>query len=418
MISLFDKDRWQEIWMTITQNKTRSVLTAFGVFWGIFMLVLLQGAGSALNKGVMSSFDGFATNTCFIMPQPTKEAFGGFQKGRVWNITNADIEVLRHRVPGLAHISPILVMWTSKDNVYYGDKRGNYNVNGCMPEFEYIQQSDFLFGRFINDIDVAEKRKVCVIGKEVHETLFGKEVNPVGKSIKVDGIYYQIVGVSAKKGEVNINGDSDRGIMLPFTTMQQTYNMGNNVQMIGAVADPDKKVTEVQLAMEEVLRQQHQLSPTDDEAIESINFEEEFAIFQNLRLGVMALIWIVGIGTLLAGAIGVSNIMLVTVKERTREIGIRRALGATPTSIISQILSESVLLTLLAGVMGMMLGISILSVVGMALESAESPFKDPQISFSMAVGALTILLVIGTLAGFIPAQRAMNIKPIEAIREE
>ena len=417
-MSVFDIDRWQEIWITITSNKSRSFLTAFGVFWGIFMLVLMVGAGNALKTGIFSQIEGFATNSVFFMAERTTEPYKGFRKGRVWNMTNSDLPIIRNRVDDLQYMSPVLFGGGNGDkNVVRGDKGGSYLVKGCYPEYDLIEKSKMIYGRYVNDIDIAEKRKVCVIGERVYEVLFHGE-NPVGKQIRVNGIYFQVIGVARSTSGVSIGGETAETVVLPFTTMQQAFNQGNIIHFLAATAKSGVAVRSIQDKITEVLKQQHQISPDDKEAVFSMNIEEQFKMFHNLEIGISLLIWVVGIGTLLAGAVGVSNIMLVTVRERTKEIGIRRALGATPNNIIGQILSESVVLTVLAGIGGIVLGVGLLSAVGVVLSQGDQFFKDPQISFTMAVGSLIILIVIGMLAGLIPAQRAMMIKPVEAIAEE
>jgi putative ABC transport system permease protein len=273
-------------------------------------------------------------------------------------------------------------------------------------------------GRYINTIDIAEKRKVCVIGERVYEVMFPHGEDPMGKNIQVNGIYFSVVGVTRSNANINIGGDAQETVVLPFTTMQQAFNMGDRVHFLAITARPGIRVTELEEKVQAVLKQAHDIAPHDKSAVGGMNLEEQFTMFLYLGIGIASLIWIVGTGTLLAGAVGVSNIMLVTVKERTREIGIRRALGATPSNIVGQILTESVVLTVLAGVSGLMMGVGLLSLAGKLMEQSDGMFKDPQISFGVGVGALIILVVIGTLAGFIPANRAMKIKPIEAIREE
>lgn len=275
-----------------------------------------------------------------------------------------------------------------------------------------------VYGRYINDIDVAEKRKVCVIGERVYEVLFPTKENPLGKNIQVNGIYFQVIGVARHTSDINIGGDAKETVILPFSTMQQAFNQGDIVHFMAVTAKPGIKVKVVETRIREELRKLHTISPEDKTAVGGFNIEDQFTMFLYLGIGIASLIWIVGLGTLLAGAIGVSNIMLVTVRERTKEIGIRRALGATPRNIISQIMSESIILTLIAGIGGLMFGVGLLQVVGILLSQGDQFFKDPQISFAVAIGALFILLFIGTLAGFLPANRAMSIKPIEAIREE
>ena len=417
-LALFDLDRWQEIWHTITHNKMRSFLTAFGVGWGMFMLVVMVGSGVALQRGITKGIEGFATNSCFIWEEQTSEPYKGFKKGRSWYMENSDIPVIINKVPELQYLAPVLFGGNSGNNVFRKDKAGSFSVKGNYPEYNLIDESKMVYGRFINDVDISEKRKVCVIGERVYEVLFPEKDNPLGKSIKVNGIYFQVIGVARHTSDINIGGNPQETVVLPFSTMQQVYNMGNRVHFFAATAKPGIPVKVIEDKIHDILKAQHNIAPNDEKAVGGFNIEEEFKMFMYLSIGIASLIWIVGLGTMLAGAIGVSNIMLVTVKERTKEIGIRRALGATPRNIISQILTESIVLTCLAGVTGLMIGVGLLALIGKLLENGDQFFKDPQISFTVAMGAFLILIVIGTLAGFLPANRAMNVKPIEAIREE
>lgn len=418
-LSFLDLDRWQEIWFTITHNKSRSFLTAFGVFWGMFMLVVMVGAGVALQRGMSSQIEGFATNSCFVWAEQTSEPYKGLKKGRTWNMENGDIPVIMNSIPEIQYLAPVLFGGGGgTNNVTRNDKAGSYGIKGNYPSYNLIDESKMIYGRYINDIDIVEKRKVCVIGERVYEVLFPKDENPLGKNIQVNGIYFQVIGVARHTSHINIGGNAEESVVLPFSTMQQAFNQGNVVHFMAITAKPGIKVKVIEDKVREVLKSQHSISPNDTKAVGGFNIEDQFNMFLYLGIGIATLIWVVGLGTLFAGAVGVSNIMLVTVRERTKEIGIRRALGATPTDIIRQILTESVVLTLIAGISGLMFGVGLLSLVGMVLSSGDQFFKDPQISFSVAIGAFFILLVIGTLAGFIPANRAMNIKPIEAIREE
>lgn len=415
---MFDLDHFKEIWITITHNKSRSVLTAFGVFWGMFMLVVMVGAGVALQRGMSKTIEGFATNSCFVWSEPTSEPYKGFRKDRNWNMDNEDIALLRNNVPEIQYIAPVLFGGNSTNNVIRKDKSGSYNVKGNFPSYNLIDNQNLPMGRYINDIDILEKRKVCVIGDRIYNEMFPNKENPIGQNIQIKGIYFQVIGVTQKKSDVNIGGDSDQTVVVPFTTMQQAFNMPNQIHFLALTAQPGVPVKVIEEKVRQVLKSKHQISPEDKTAVGGMNIEDQFTMFLYLGIGIASLIWIVGLGTLMAGGIGVSNIMLVTVKERTREIGIRRALGATPNTIISQIISESIVLTLIAGITGLLFGVGILSAVGVALSQSDGFFKDPQISFSVAIGALFVLVVIGVLAGLIPANRAVRIKAIEAIREE
>jgi putative ABC transport system permease protein len=418
MRKLFDIDRFQEIWITITHNKSRSVMTAFGVFWGIFMLVVMVGAGVALERGMNSQIEGFATNSCFIWSEPTSEPYKGFRKGRTWDMENSDLALLVNHVPEIQYIAPVIFGGNSSNNVIRNDVAGSFNVKGNFPSYNQIDNQKIIYGRYINDIDILEKRKVCVIGERVYEVLFPEKGNPVGKNIQVKGIYFQVVGVTRSSSHINIGGNSQETVVLPFSTMQQAFNMNNVIHFLAITAQPGVPVKIVEEKVKKTLKEAHDIAPEDKTGVGGMNIEDQFTMFLYLGIGIGVLIWFVGIGTLLAGAVGVSNIMLVTVKERTREIGIRRALGATPVDIVRQILTESVVLTLIAGTAGLMFGVGLLSLISKALENSDQFFRDPQISFSVGIGSVLILVIIGALAGFIPANRAMKIKPIEAIREE
>jgi len=382
-------------------------------------LVVMVGAGVALQRGMSSQIEGFATNSCFVYADQTSEPYKGFKKGRTWNMENEDIPLILNKVPEIQYLAPVLFgSGGSTNNVTRNDKAGSYNIKGSYPSYNEIDASKMVYGRYLNDIDIVEKRKVCVIGERVYEVLFPKAENPLGKNIKVNGIYFQVVGVARHTSSINIGGNAEESVVLPFSTMQQAFNQGKIIHFMAITTKPGIKVKVVEDKVHKVLAEKHSISPLDKKAVGGFNMEDEFNMFLYLGIGIATLIWVVGLGTLFAGAVGVSNIMLVTVRERTKEIGIRRALGATPRDIIVQILSESIVLTLIAGIAGLMFGVGLLSLVGMALSHGDQFFKDPQISFTVAIGAMFILLIIGTLAGFIPANRAMNIKPIEAIREE
>ena len=416
---MFDLDRWHEIWITITHNKSRSFLTAFGVFWGMFMLVVMIGAGNGLSNGINSQIEGFASNSAFFNAEQTTIPYKGFQKGRSWNMLNSDMPIIEEKVPELEYLSPVLFAGGAGDNVIRNEKSGSYQVKGTYPVYDKIERSIMVYGRYINDIDIVEKRKVCILGTRIYEVLFNKGENPLGKQVKVNGIYFTVIGVAQKTSNASIGGSPEETVVLPFTSMQQAFNQGNIIHFLAATAKPGVKVRVIQDKIVQTLKEIHNISPDDKDAVFNMNIEEQFNMFNNLGIGIAMLIWIVGMGTLMAGAVGVSNIMLVTVRERTKEIGIRRALGATPRNIIGQILSESIVLTVLAGIGGIVLGVGVLTATDILMSQSEDQFlKDPQISFYIGMVALIILVVICTFAGFIPAQRAMMIKPIEAISEE
>ncbi|MDR0688464.1 MAG: ABC transporter permease [Prevotellaceae bacterium] len=420
-MTLFDIDLWHEIWITITRNKIRSLLTGFGVFWGIFMLVIMLGSGKALETGILSNVEGFATNTAFFFTDRTGKPFKGFRKGRSWDMHNSDVEVIRRVVKNVRYISPILFGGRAEGNVVYNDRASSYSVRGVYPDYANIEQQRYAFGRFINEVDVLHKRKVCVIGTRVYEEFFKKGENPLGQQIRVRGIYFQVVGVTDGVSGVQIGGRSSETVSIPFSTFQQAYNQGDRLHFLAITAKDGVGIEQVEQEVKAILRAQNKIAPDDEQATSSFNVSRVFNMFNALFLGVRALVWFVGIGTLLAGIVGVSNIMVVTVRERTREIGVRRALGAKPSKIVVQIMTESLLLTSLAGLLGLSAGVGVLSAVDTLLSANPDPdrfFVNPRIEFGSAITASVALLLSGMMAGVIPTWRALKVKAIDAIREE
>lgn len=411
-----DIDTYREILDTLTRNKTRSLLTGFGVFWGVFMLVGLIGGGAGLKEKLSKQFEGFATNAGFVFAQSTTKAYDGFRKGRSWTMDYQDIERLRAQVPELDIITPNLSRWGC--NAVHGDKKFSCNVKGLLPDYAKVETPRLRYGRFLNDMDIAQRRKVCVIGKKVYKNLFPQGGDPCGQLVRIDSTYYNVVGVDYNEGNVSINGNADESICIPMSLMQQAYHMGNNVDMICLTGKQGVTMSEVAPRIREVVARAHHIDPTDERAVTVFNTEILFGMMDNMFRGVNLLIWLVGIGTLLAGAIGVSNIMMVTVKERTTEIGIRRAIGATPRNILSQIISESILLTAVAGMSGILFAVIILQMVELGNTTDGIVEAHFQVSFWTALGAVALLSFLGVLAGLAPAGRAMAIKPVDAMREE
>ncbi len=421
---MFDLDLWKEIISALKKNRMRSFMTAFGVFWGIFMLIVMSGTGRALENGVMDGIKAFASNSAFFWTEPTSKPYDGFQRGRRWNYKNTDIEYIRAHISDVEYLSPRLFGANTRDgdNTIRGKKTGAFNIFGDYPDFFKIDPWSPIKGRLINEIDIRQNRKVCNIGERVLEVMFDEEEDPIGEYIKINGVYFQVVGVVHAETRVNIGGGrKEETIIIPFTTMQKTYNHGDVVHFFSVTSDPGVPVSKVEARLKELLKERHHIAPDDLQAIGSFNIEVEWKKYTGLFTGIQILTWIVGIGTLLAGVIGVSNIMLVIIKERTQEIGIQRAIGATPGTIIKHIVAESVFLTVMAGYIGLALGVGLLELLNMALESGaqdEVFFRNPEISFTMAVAALAVLVLSGIVAGLIPARRAVSIKPIDAIRDE
>ena len=414
-----DIDSYREILDTLTRNKSRSFLTGFGVFWGVFMLVVLIGGGQGLKEMLQRNFDGFAQNTVIVWSQQTSKAYKGFRKGRWWSMDYKDITRLHQRVPELDVVAPVLFApWGKTNTAYYKDQKTTPRVQGCTPEYAQVISPKLYYGRYINEMDMKEHRKVCVIGKKIYKDLFRDGGDPCGKSIRIDSTYYEVIGVDYASSNININGRSDQKITLPLTLMQQTYNRGNEVDMMVATGHEGVVMSSITDRMREAVTIAHYVDPTDEQAAMVFNTEVLFQMLDNLFRGVNFLVWLVGLGTLLAGAIGVSNIMMVTVRERTTEIGIRRAIGATPKMILSQIISESILLTLVAGMSGILFGVLILHMLELGNTEDGILTTHFQIGFWTAISAALMVSAMGVLAGLAPAGRAMTIKPVDAMRDE
>ncbi|MBQ6578378.1 MAG: ABC transporter permease [Bacteroidales bacterium] len=415
-VKYFDVDRFREIYETLIRNKSRSILTGFGVFWGIFMLLFMMGGGQGVKDLIQVELQGFATNSGFIVPMETSLPYQGFRSGRTWTVTMDDIERLKRGIPEIATVTGNLSVWGG--SATYEEKTSSCQGRGVSPDYADIEQPLLKYGRYINSVDLLQERKVCVIGKRVYRDLFEDGEDPCGKFIQMQGMYFQVVGVDFSSGNISINGSVDESVTIPMSVLQRLYNRGKEVDLICIVAKPGCKIKDILTKAKPILAKEHFFSPDDPKAMYSVNLEELFSIMDNLFKGVSLLIWIVGFGTLLAASIGVSNIMMVTVKERTTEIGIRRAIGATPSMILSQIMLESVILTIVSGMMGILLSVGALSIAeNVASASAGVPIGF-QLKFSTAMLALIILMILGLLAGLAPALRAMDIKPVDAMREE
>lgn len=411
-----DLDSYKEILDTITRNKMRSFLTGFGVFWGVFMLLLLTGGGSGLKEMFNAMFNGFATNSAIIIPSATSKSYKGFNKGRVYSLTYKDISRLRESVPQLDAITPVLYAQSS-GTIAYNDRKANGSVQGTTPDYSKVSPPKIYYGRFINAVDIKEQRKVCVIGKKIYQNLFGTG-NPCGKRIKIDSYFYEVVGVDFCATGASLGGNPSETVILPITLMQKVYNRGNSVDIIALTARGNTQMTSLIPNIRNVIAQSHTFDVNDEEALMILNTEVMFSIMDNLFKGINMLIWLIGLGTLMAGAVGVSNIMMVTVRERTTEIGIRRAIGATPRNILTQIISESIVLTIVAGMSGIIFAVAILEMVELGMTTDGILAAHFQVNFWTAIVAALIISTLGVLAGLAPAWRAMSIKPVDAMRDE
>ena len=410
-------DGLQEILYTLRMNKLRTVLTAFGVFWGIFMLILLLGAGRGMQNGVYEDFGSDVLDFIVVYTESTSVAYKGMGLGRHIQLTNDDLVAIKQQIPNVRFIAPQRAQ--NGVSISYGQKSASFAVFGVPDEYFDIKESiPFNLGRKPNIFDDRELRKVTVIGSVVAERLFGKDVDPIAKDIRVNGVVMKIVGVFYDKS--NRGRDSER-IYIPETTHQKIFGNSNGLDSIWLRPKLGQDGFALEKQVIELLQRRHSVSPEDKRAIRSFNMAEPAKMVNGLFFGINAIIWFVGLGTLTAGVVGVSNIMIITVKERTREIGIRKALGATPFSIVGTLLFESILVTSIAGYAGLVMGVGLIELISFGLNSvgAQLPFfKNPEINFQVAITAIVLLIVVGALAGLVPALRAAKIMPIEAMRAE
>ena len=415
---MFDLDRWKEIWETIARNRKRSIMTGLGVFWGIFMFTVLMGFGMWLGRTATASLGGYSTNTSYFFTDQTSIPYKGMPSGRWWDFDTRDLEAIRRQVPEIKYAAAM--NWGGRQNVSYNDRKGEYYLMGYTHDFQQINPQPLKFGRFINRPDMDGKRKVCVIGEQIWKELFPGGENPVGENIKMNDLYLTVVGVMERGStSINIGSNPETTIAVPNPLVQQLWNEGTSVDMIAVTAEDGASIEKVEEQCKRIIAANHIISPDDKKAISGFNLGEEFEKLNGLLGGIGLLTWIVGLGTLLAGIVGVSNIMLVIVRERTQEIGVRRAIGARPWSIISQILSESFLLTFIAGILGLAAGVGLLSVSEKLIAAGMDGGMQPlQITFGLGITATLIIIAGSLLAGNIPASRAMKIKAVDAIREE
>ncbi|MBN2612529.1 MAG: ABC transporter permease [Bacteroidales bacterium] len=421
---MFDRDRWQEIYSTLKSNKLRTFMTAFGVFWGIFMLIVMMGSGNGLSNAIFDGFQDFATNSAFIWTRTTSMPYKGLPRGRRWLFDNDDMKALKDNIPEIDLLAPRVQPWSGDggNNVVRGIKTASYTIYGDYPDFFRIDPVDMIAGREINDIDIAENRKVAVIGNRVRDEMFKPGEDPIGEYLRIKGVYFQVVGVFEPKNKnMNFGGEKDQTIILPFTSLQIAYNLGDQVHYFAVTAKKGHSVAKLEESCKQLIAERNKIHPDDKQAFGGFNLDTEFRKMSGLFTGIRILIWIVGTGTLLAGVIGVSNIMLIVIKERTKEIGIQRSIGATPWRIINQIISESVVLTAVSGMFGMAIGVFLLELINRQIQNSSSEaemFKNPGVDFNVGVTALIILIIAGIFAGFIPAYKAVKVKPVEALRAD
>lgn len=419
---MFNRDRWKEILEVLTKNWFRTVLTAFGVFWGILILIILLAAGKGLENGIRADFGDIATNTMFMWTRSTTKAYKGLPRGRRFNYKIQDVALIREQVPELRYISPRnqLGGFRGANNVIRGIKTGAFNVYGDYPEIINQDPMKITSGRFLNQLDIEQKRKIAVIGEGVRSSLYDQGEDPLGTYIKIQGVNFLVVGTYKKRSTDGDGEEVQKEIYIPFTAFSQAFNRADNVGWMAITANDGTSITRLKERIVGVVKEKHKIHPDDMRAIGYFDLYEEYNKVESLFGAMRVIAYFVGILVLLSGIIGVSNIMLIVVKERTKEIGIRRALGEDPWSIKKQILLESIFLTLISGMAGIVMGALFIYGINAILEMSGpvDMFLNPSVSLGVVSGALVILMTSGLLAGFIPAQSAIKVKPIDALRTE
>jgi len=413
---MFDLDKWQEVWATLTRHKLRTFLTALGVIWGVLMMMLTIGFARGFRDGMTRDLSMAATNSVYVWSERTTKPYLGLQPGRKIQLTDEDIAAVA-RVPGIEYLAPRAQMGGYRDssNISRGAKTGNFALFGDAPEIRHVRPMEMLAGRFIDPLDLVEKRKVAVIGTNVYDILFEPGEDPIGQYILARGVHFQVVGLFEPRGEGE-NAERRRNtVMIPFTTFQTAFNYRNKVEFFVLTVQPERPAEEVESEVRQVLAKRHKIHPDDREGLGSFNWAKEFRRFQMVFLAIEAFAWIASIFTLLAGALGVSNILLVAVAERRVEIGIRKALGATSGVIVRMVVQESLALTAAAGYVGMLGGVVLLEATG-AFISPGGPLAKPTVDLGTAILTAAILVSAGGLAGIIPARQAARIPPVEALR--
>jgi len=418
---MIDLDSWQEVFATLRKNKLRTALTGLGVFLGIVILMAMVAFGRSLQAGVQKEIAGFATNAVFVWGQRTSEPFAGLPANRPIEFNNGDVEALR-RVDGIEYLAPRnqLGGFMRGSVAKYGGKSGSFQVMGDYPDVQHVDAPLMLAGRFIDDLDIAERRKVTVIGKGIVEQLFPEDKNPIGEYVEINGVYFQVIGVfgSRQSGE---NGERKiTTLHVPFSTFQQAFHMGDEVHWFAIVGRATESAATIEDKVRDVLRKRHKIAPDDEEAIGSFNAGKQFGKMTALFMVINFVMWTAGILTLAAGVIGVSNIMLISVRERTKEIGVRKALGARPLTVVRMIVAESTVLTVIAGYLGLVAGVGLVQgwIAILPMLGDDVPFGVPDINFTLALSAATVIAVFGIFAGVIPAYHAAKIEPVEALRTE
>lgn len=416
---LFDKDFWSEVFHTLGKNMFRTFLTMLGVIFAMIILILLLGSSNGMSNGFDKVFAGTASNSLFVWGQSTSEPYKGFERGRRIRYKIEDAEILKREIPEIEVLAPRIELGSHRAvvTVYRKGQTSGSSVYGDYPEIDNITKKRLVEGRFLNNTDIQDSKKVCVIGEETYKLLFEKGENAIGEDIRINGVFFSVVGIYKPNNNINIDGEN--AVFIPFTTFQKAFNSGDRMGWMAIAVEPNTKVAVVEKKIKDILKNKYSIHPDDQRAIGSFDMSEIFnniSAFTNVLKGFS---FFVGIFTLLAGVIAISNILLITVKERTKEIGVRRALGATPRVVKRQIVVEAIVLTAFAGLIGFAISVGILAVLDSLWGSGDDfPFVKPMVSIPQFVISFLLMVSLSLLIGLIPANKAIKVRPIEALREE
>lgn len=416
---LFDRDLWIEIFHTLGKNMFRTFLTMLGVIFAMIILVLLLGSANGMSNGFNKIFAGTASNSLFVWGQQTSEPYKGFERGRRIRYKIEDAEILKRQIPEIEVLAPRIELASHRGTVtvYRNGRTSGSAVYGDYPEIDDITKKKLVEGRFLNQTDIDESKKVCVIGEETYKLLFEKGEKAIGQDIRINGVYFSVVGMYKPNNNINIDGEN--AVFIPFTTFQKAFNSGDRMGWMAIAVEPNTKVAVVERQIKDILKAKYDIHPKDERAIGSFDMSEIFNNINAFTTVLQGFSFFVGIFTLLAGVIAISNILLITVKERTQEIGVRRALGATPKIVKRQIVLEAIVLTAFAGLVGFAISVGILSIMNSMWGSGDDfPFVNPMISIPQFIISFLLMVGLSVLIGLLPANRAVKIRPIEALREE
>lgn len=420
---MFDREKWQEIFTTLKQHKLRTSLTAFGVFWGIFMLTVLLGAGKGLENGVIENFKEIPNSVWIWSQGRTQIPYQGLPIGRQIRLEPEDVEAIRNNVASVDKIydqNSVGIWGGSPAYTVYESNNGSFSVQGTHAGMANIHQQKIILGRYINEIDDLKRRKTAIIGTRVKDILFEPGEDPLGKHITISGISFQVVGVY-KSSSTNPDSSEEEKIYIPNDTLRYSFNQVAWVGSFIVIPKPGIHAAVAEQEVKQFLFERKKIDPNDFGVLGSFNLQSEFEKIYGLFTGINVFSWIVAIGTIMAGAIGVGNIMLIVVKERTREIGLRKALGATPVSVVSMIVQEAVFITAIAGYFGLVVGVFLLEGIAKIMSAAGADggmFRNPEVDFSTALMALIVLVISGVLASLLPAAKAAAVNPIVALQDE